>query len=156
MNYWKGYKQTQLEQASTSYYLKEGDYSKPGPSRKLDLEQEFFLVMMRLRLGILGQHLAHRFRISNGLVSQIFTSWIKFLCKKLKWLIMWPSKLDIRHNLLECFTKWYPKIRTIIVIILNSTHFIIHTVIYCTYKKVYFIDIMYNPSFINCLLPSTE
>ena len=43
MRYWKGKTQTQLETKGTDPYLKPGDYNRPGPDRKLTLEQEFLL-----------------------------------------------------------------------------------------------------------------
>ena len=40
--------------------------------------------------------------------------WIKLLLKKLRDLIIWPSKGQISATLPECFKKLYPKVRTII------------------------------------------
>ena len=39
---------------------------KAGPSRKLGLDQEFLMVMMKLRLGLLTNDLAFRFQVSQG------------------------------------------------------------------------------------------
>ena len=75
-------------------YLK----SKPGPSRKLSLETEFFMTLMKLRLGLLQNDLAFRFGISIGKVSQIFITWIKFLSKEMGVLIIWPSKQQIKNT----------------------------------------------------------
>ena len=55
--------------------------SKPGPERKLSLQQEFLLVLMKLRLGLMVKDLAFRFQVSPGKVSQIFITWIEFLSK---------------------------------------------------------------------------
>ena len=46
--------------------------SKSGPSRKLSLETELFLVLMKLWLDLLQTDLAYRFDVSLGKVSQIF------------------------------------------------------------------------------------
>ena len=69
--------------------------------------------MMRLRLELLVDDLAFRFKTSNTRVSQIWITWIKLL-----------SRVGIFHNLAfersnfamlpECFKKSYPKVRTII------------------------------------------
>ena len=45
--------------------------------RKLSIEQEILLCMMRLRLGLLVDDLAFRFKISSSLTSCIFTTWIE-------------------------------------------------------------------------------
>jgi hypothetical protein len=85
-----------------------------GPSRKLSLEQEFFLVLVKLRLGLVQHDLAHRFKISLGRVSQTFITWIKLLPIELSVLIIWPSKGQIRRTLPECFKTLYPNVRVII------------------------------------------
>ena len=47
------------------------------PDTKLELKDEFLLTLMKLRLGLLGKDIAHRFGISNTLFTQIFHSWIR-------------------------------------------------------------------------------
>ena len=44
---------------------------KCGPSRKLSLENEFFLTLVRLRLGLTSSDLACRFKVSQSTVSII-------------------------------------------------------------------------------------
>ena len=87
--------------------------SRPGPARKLTLEQEFLLVLMQLRLDLMQADLAFRFKISTGKVSQIFITWIKLLSKQLSVLIIWPSRQQVKKTLPSCFEKLYPKTRTI-------------------------------------------
>ena len=45
----------------------------------LSIEDEFLLVMMKLRLGLTNLDIAMRFRVSEGTVSNIFITWINFL-----------------------------------------------------------------------------
>ena len=87
---------------------------KSGPARKLTLEQEFMLVLIRLRLGLLVEDLAFRFCVSAGKVSQIVITWVILLSKELKSLIIWPSRARIRSTLPDCFKRLYPNVRTII------------------------------------------
>ena len=87
---------------------------KSGPARKLILEQEFLLVLMRLRLGLLVEDLAFGFCVSAGKVSQIVITWVILLSKELKLLIIWPSRARIRSTLPDCFKRLYPNVRTII------------------------------------------
>ena len=117
MQYWKGEKQTQKE--TPARYKDAADYqvstySRPGPDRKLPLEHEFLLVMMRLRLGLLTHDLAIRFGISDSLTSSIFFTWVRLMRLELSCLIIWPPKEVVRVNLPECFLKYYPKVRCII------------------------------------------
>ena len=53
--------------------------TKPGPDSKLTLEEEFLIVMMRLKVGLFQKDLAHRFGISEATVSRLFTSWINLM-----------------------------------------------------------------------------
>ena len=69
--------------------------NKFGPHRKLNSEDEFLLVLMRLRLGLLNKDLATRFGISPTLCSQIFTCWITAMDKVLGFLVFWPTKEQI-------------------------------------------------------------
>ena len=48
-------------------------------SKKLTKIEEFFMVMMRLRLGLLVVDISKRFGISKAEFSKIFTTWINLL-----------------------------------------------------------------------------
>ena len=118
MQYWKGERQTTKE-APIRYSLSNdaemnSSYQKPGPKRKLTLEQELLLVMMRMRLALLVHDLAFRFQISDSLVSSIFLTWIRVMRLEFSHLIIWPSKEVTRENLPNCFQLFYPKVRCII------------------------------------------
>ena len=51
--------------------------TKFGADTKLESKDEFLLTLMKLRLGLLGKDIAHRFGISNTLCTQISHSWIR-------------------------------------------------------------------------------
>ena len=108
INYWQGAKKM------SSTRLRRN--AKSNKSRKLSLQDEFLLTLMRLRLNLLNTHLADCFDISTGLCSQIFTTWIKILSKILgDALIVWLPKECVRQNLPTCFrTQGYSKCRIII------------------------------------------
>ena len=88
MRYWDGSKKTVATEKKRSSIAKTDSISmspdfnnvdenwlavsKPGPERKLSLQQEFLLVLMKLRLGLMVKDLAFRFQVSPGKVSQIF------------------------------------------------------------------------------------
>ena len=63
---------------------------KPVPQALQPID-ELFLVLVRLRFGLLEQGLAHRFNIGIATVSRICITWIKFLNQQLRPLISWPS-----------------------------------------------------------------
>lgn len=65
--------------------------NKPGPDAKLTLEEEFLMVMMRLKVGLLQQDLAHRFGLAESTVSRIFTTWINIMFIELKCLCEMPG-----------------------------------------------------------------
>ena len=87
---------------------------KPGPRRVLKLEEEFVMTLVRLRLGLMGRHLADIFSVSPSQVSRIVTTWVCFLSATFKeTLLLWPSKEEVRKNLPRSF-KRYPNTRIII------------------------------------------
>ena len=83
---------------------------KRGPQRKLTVKEEVLLTLMKLKLGLPTELIADIFLISNGLVSQIFNTWIKFLAKQLKPMIYWPDRDTIRSKLPHSL-RAYPNLR---------------------------------------------
>nr|XP_047137400.1 uncharacterized protein LOC101234301 [Hydra vulgaris] len=84
--------------------------------KKLSQRDEFLLVLMRLRLGLLNQDLADRFGISPALCSRTFTTWIKMLSQVLgQALVVWLPRESIRNILPPVFVKaGYQKCRVIL------------------------------------------
>ena len=117
MQYWRGAKQTQKEYrkepSASQQYAGRSD-TRVGPLRKLSLEQELLLPLMKLRLALLLEYLAFRFEISTGTTSSILVTWIKLCSKELSVLIIWPTRGQIKKTLPNCFRKLYPKVRCII------------------------------------------
>ena len=72
MKYWRGCCNTNREHFPKTFS------SKPGPERKLSLLDEFFLTMIRLKVGLLTEDTAQRFSVCVGTVSSIVTSWVRF------------------------------------------------------------------------------
>ena len=101
LNYWNG-----KDSLKEKGYLENDVKQKPGPQRKMRLLDEFLLVFMRLRLGLLEQDLAQRFCVSFSTVSRVLTTWYNVLAANLKHLIIWPSKEDIATDMPDCFKKF--------------------------------------------------
>lgn len=66
-----------------------------GPKRKLSSVDEFLLVLMRIRLGLLNKDLASRFGISTCLCSQVFQTWLDPMSKVIGRLVFWPNKEQV-------------------------------------------------------------
>jgi len=59
---------------------------KSGPGNRLAFQDEMFIVLVKLKTGRLNHDLAFQFGVSVGLISEIFSSWLCFLCAELKLL----------------------------------------------------------------------
>ena len=105
IHYWRGPK---FVKASGSYTT-----TKPGKKRSLSLLDEYFLVLIRLKVGLFVNDLADRFKISSGYVSKIFTTWIHFLFHELPMLFPFPSQQMTRKYMPKQFNS-YPS--TLIII----------------------------------------
>lgn len=58
--------------------IESSDYIKHEPKRSLTPDQEFFLVLVRLRLRLLEEDLATRACISQSNLSRIIITWLDF------------------------------------------------------------------------------
>ena len=79
----------------TSTALKRKFFKQPnrmGPERKLNAKDEFLMLCMRLRLGLLEQDLANRFNISLTTTSRIVRSWLKVSANILKSFVFIPDQ----------------------------------------------------------------
>lgn len=76
-----------------SYYHDDPEKEKPGRKRKLELKEEFTLILLRLKLGLMERHLADMFAVSVSTVSRIYITWVRFLALTFKGSILrWPSR----------------------------------------------------------------
>lgn len=84
-----------------------------GAPRLLSPMNEFFLVLCRLRLGLLEQDLALRFGISQPTVSRICITWINLMYSKFREVTIWPTRDHVNATMPSCFTD-YPTTRVVI------------------------------------------
>ncbi|XP_069109394.1 uncharacterized protein [Argopecten irradians] len=103
------------EDATSRTTRKGGKYSgTSGRPRSLRLIDEFLIVLMRLRLGLLLEDLAARFCISVTTCGDVFNQWIDYLDSQLSFLIMWPSREVVDSNMPQVFKDKFPATRVII------------------------------------------
>lgn len=116
MQYWRGGKQTTIEapKPPSLFDLATGlAKGRPGPERKLKLEQVFLLTLTKLRIALLTVDLGFRIHVLTTIVSSTFITWIKLMSKELSVLIV--GQVDDRSGRLPfCFIKLCPKVRCII------------------------------------------
>ena len=62
------------------------------------IDDEMFLFLVRLKLGLLEQDLAHRLQIHILSVSRKVTTWANYLYFILGGQCIWPSKNEIQNN----------------------------------------------------------
>ena len=82
--------------------------------RKLSVENQFFLVMCRLRVGLFELDLALRFNISVSTVNRICISWFNYMYLKLGTIDIWPTKEQILANMPLLVQEKYPNLEWII------------------------------------------
>ncbi|XP_066918246.1 uncharacterized protein [Clytia hemisphaerica] len=81
---------------------------------KLTKRQEIFMVLMRLRLGLLEDDLAFRFGIDQSNVSRILNKWLCVLSQRLSFLITWPERDQLRKTMPSCFLESFDKCAVIL------------------------------------------
>ena len=85
-------------------------YSRLG----LEANDQFLMVLMKLRLAVPNQDLAFRFGVHVTRVSKIFHHWINIMSRELKQLISWPDHIVSVENLPDCFKPEYKHTKCII------------------------------------------
>ena len=83
-------------------------------NHKLPVKDEFLLVMIKLRMGLLDIDLAERFNLSQSTVSGILITWINYLYIVLGSLKIWPTREIVFQNAPRVFNE---KCRNNIIII---------------------------------------
>ena len=66
--------------------------------KQMTHESHLLLVLMKIGLDVTKNDFAYRFRISYGIVSRIYRSWLVILSKALRPLIVWLSRGALRQH----------------------------------------------------------
>ena len=87
---------------------------KLGRKRSMSPEQELFMVLVRLRCGLMGVDISQRFGISEAHVSRIWATWLEFLYHRLRALPIWASRDYVQQTMPQPFKETYPNTHVII------------------------------------------
>ncbi|XP_055999711.1 uncharacterized protein LOC125664666, partial [Ostrea edulis] len=87
---------------------------KRASAGSLDLIDQLFAVLIRLRIRLLTSDIAERFQISEGTFSKYFSTWICLPWQELKCLNPFPSRDIIQRTMPSLFKTKYPSARVII------------------------------------------
>ena len=71
--------------------------------------QQFLLVLMKLPLNLLDLDLAYRFGISKSTFSKIMKKWLEIMYVRLRPLVKWPDRNQLRKNMPGEFKRAFPK-----------------------------------------------
>lgn len=85
-----------------------------GRPHKLSVEDQLFLVLVKLRLGLFHQHLGHLFCISVSTVSRIFNVWVDYMYLQLSELELWHSREAVDEAMPAAFKGKYASTRVIL------------------------------------------
>ena len=82
--------------------------------RKLPLDDELLLVLVKLRHDFPESDLANRFGVSQPTVSRIFSTWILCMFATFKEIPIWPSRELVDRYMPTVFKDKYPSTRAVI------------------------------------------
>ena len=82
--------------------------AKKGRRRKLKPQDEFFIVLCRLRRGFSEKHLAHLYGVAQSTVSRVFVPWINYMYLKFGQISIWPSKEIVQATMPADFKEKFP------------------------------------------------
>ena len=108
-------------------------------ARTMVLIDEFFLFLVRVRVGLFAQDLAHRFNIHIATVSRKIITWANFLYFFLGSQVIWASREEIDSHMTEGFKRLYPKTRVILdcteIYVQSPSSLLLQSQLYSTYKS---------------------
>ena len=83
-------------------------------AKSISYLDQFFMILVRLRLGLFVGDLAQRFSISTTSVNRYFTAWINYMYLRLGSINIWPSKDYIISTMPESMKEKYSNLEWII------------------------------------------
>lgn len=122
-----------------TYCYATGERPSRSGARNMLIIDELFMFLVRLRLGLFEQDLAHRFRIHISSISRKLTTWCNYLYFMLGCQPMWPSRENVNCYMPECFRTLYPTTRVIIdcteIYMQTPSSLLLQSQLYSSYKS---------------------
>lgn len=104
----------------------------------MQLIDEIFLFLVRLKFGLFEQDTAHRFQIHMSYINKKFTTWANYLYFNLGSPCIWPSKNEVQDNMPEGFRLLYSTTRVILdcneIFVQTPTSLLLQSKLYSSYK----------------------
>ena len=91
----------------------------PG-SKSLSLFQEFFLVLMKLRLNVPVHDLAYRCGVFLSPVSRTLSTWLTVVNIRLSPIIRWPERDELWHTMPLVFSSHLEEKPPLLLTVLRS------------------------------------
>lgn len=105
----------------------------------LCIEDQLFLFLCKIKLGLFEQDLAERFQISISTVSRSLVTWTNYLYFLLGSLPIWPSREQVDKTMPKSFKDTYPSVRVIIdcteIKVQTPSSLTLHSEFYSNYKS---------------------
>ncbi|XP_066288831.1 uncharacterized protein [Branchiostoma lanceolatum] len=98
------YFKSSQSQSTKSYQVRRTN--KPGPKRLLSYQNELLVTLMKIKLNLSEQFLAHLFSCGISLISQVLSTWLPLLSLELRCLIHWPTRNELKLYMPSCFAKY--------------------------------------------------
>ena len=122
-----------------TYCYASGEREPRPVCRNMLLVDELFMFLVRLKLGLFEQDLAHRFLIHRSSVCRKLITWGNFLYFLLGSHMIWPSREDVNRFMPEGFKKLYPSTRVILncteIFVETPTSLLLQSQLYSCYKS---------------------
>jgi len=107
--------------------------------RALPLIDELFMFLVRIKLGLFEQDLAHRFSIHISSVSRKIITWANYLYFSLGSQPIWPSRTQVSERMPKCFRTQYPSTRVILdcteIFVQTPSSLLLQSQLYSSYKS---------------------
>ncbi|XP_070391023.1 uncharacterized protein [Dermacentor albipictus] len=119
--------------------LRNVEYS--GRRHKVGMENQLFLVLVKLRVGLFHRHIGHLFNVSISTVSRIFSAVLDYIYLQVTEMTTWISRQAIDAAMPSAFKEKYPSTR----VILDATEircdvptsFVTQSQVYSSYKSTH-------------------
>ena len=85
-----------------------------GRPRCLCAEDQFLLMLLKLRNGFSNIHLGWLFSCDSSTISRLIISWLNYTYLKFATLPIWPSREEVDASMPEVFKEKFPNTRVII------------------------------------------